>query len=65
MALWSIKSFNSPTVYHENITKIFIPVDQFFGQPPLDCEARGYPAPTITWSFVNTEGKTISLPSKF
>ena len=30
----------------------------------LDCEARGYPAPTITWRFVNTEGKTISLPSK-
>lgn len=30
----------------------------------LDCEARGYPAPTITWRFVNTEGKTIALPSK-
>jgi len=29
----------------------------------LDCEARGYPAPTITWQFVSTEGKTISLPS--
>lgn len=29
----------------------------------LDCEARGFPAPTITWRFVNTEGKTISLPS--
>jgi len=29
----------------------------------LGCEARGYPAPTISWSFVNTEGKTISLPS--
>jgi hypothetical protein len=31
----------------------------------LDCEARGFPAPTITWQFVSTEGKTISLPSKF
>ena len=31
----------------------------------LDCEARGHPAPTITWRFVNTEGKTIALPSKF
>ena len=30
----------------------------------LDCEARGYPAPSITWRFVNTEGKTIALPSK-
>ena len=30
----------------------------------LDCEARGYPAPTITWQFVSTEGKTISLPSR-
>lgn len=29
----------------------------------LDCEARGFPAPTITWQFVSTEGKTISLPS--
>lgn len=29
----------------------------------LDCEARGYPAPTITWQFLSTEGKTISLPS--
>eukprot|EP00093_Oithona_nana_P000183 00183.XXX_2084_565_1 [CDS] Oithona nana genome sequencing. len=29
----------------------------------LDCEARGYPAPSITWRFVNTEGKTIALPS--
>ena len=31
----------------------------------LDCEARGFPAPTITWQFVSTEGKTISLPSKY
>jgi len=29
----------------------------------LDCEARGFPAPTITWQFLSTEGKTISLPS--
>ena len=31
----------------------------------LDCEAKGYPAPTITWQFVSTEGKTISLPSEY
>jgi hypothetical protein len=30
----------------------------------LDCEARGYPAPTITWQFNSNEGKTYSLPSK-
>lgn len=29
----------------------------------LDCEARGFPAPTITWQFLSTEGETISLPS--
>ena len=29
----------------------------------LDCEARGFPAPTITWQFLSTDGKTISLPS--
>ena len=31
----------------------------------LDCEARGYPAPTITWQFHSNEGKTYNLPSKF
>lgn len=30
----------------------------------LDCEARGYPAPTITWQFNSNEGKTYNLPSK-
>ena len=29
----------------------------------LDCEARGYPAPTITWQFNSNEGKTYNLPS--
>lgn len=29
----------------------------------LDCEAKGYPAPTITWQYENVEGDTISLPS--
>lgn len=29
----------------------------------LDCEARGYPAPTINWQFSSNEGKTFSLPS--
>eukprot|EP00095_Tigriopus_kingsejongensis_P007134 maker-scaffold687_size111633-snap-gene-0.24 protein:Tk07134 transcript:maker-scaffold687_size111633-snap-gene-0.24-mRNA-1 annotation:"insulin-like growth factor-binding protein 7 precursor" len=29
----------------------------------LDCEARGYPAPVITWQFVSVKGETISLPS--
>lgn len=29
----------------------------------LSCEARGFPAPVITWQFVSAEGKTISLPS--
>jgi hypothetical protein len=30
----------------------------------LDCEARGYPAPVITWQFMSSKGETISLPSK-
>jgi len=29
----------------------------------LDCEARGFPAPDITWQYENMEGNTISLPS--
>jgi len=29
----------------------------------LDCEARGYPAPDITWKFVSSKGETISLPN--
>merc|ERR1712215_255906 len=29
----------------------------------LDCEARGYPAPTISWQYDNVEGRTIVLPS--
>jgi len=29
----------------------------------LDCEARGFPAPDITWQYDNIEGETISLPS--
>ena len=29
----------------------------------LDCEARGYPAPTISWQYENVEGVTILLPS--
>jgi len=29
----------------------------------LDCEARGHPAPTITWQYENEDGETISLPS--
>lgn len=29
----------------------------------LDCEARGFPAPVITWQFVSVKGETISLPS--
>jgi len=29
----------------------------------LDCEARGHPAPTITWQYENEDGDTISLPS--
>jgi hypothetical protein len=28
----------------------------------LDCEARGFPAPTITWQYDNAEGQTIALP---
>ena len=30
----------------------------------LDCEARGFPAPVISWKFVSAKGETISLPSK-
>jgi len=29
----------------------------------LSCEARGHPAPTVTWQYENVEGDTISLPS--
>jgi len=29
----------------------------------LDCEARGFPAPTISWQYDNVEGRTILLPS--
>jgi len=29
----------------------------------LDCEARGFPAPTISWQYDNVEGRTIVLPS--
>ena len=29
----------------------------------LDCEARGFPAPEITWKLVSAKGETISLPS--
>ena len=29
----------------------------------LDCEARGFPAPAITWQYENTEGRTWQLPS--
>jgi len=29
----------------------------------LDCEAKGFPAPTITWQYDNVEGETILLPS--
>jgi len=29
----------------------------------LDCEARGFPAPTIHWQYDNVEGRTIQLPS--
>ena len=28
----------------------------------LDCEAKGFPAPTITWQYDNVEGETILLP---
>ena len=30
----------------------------------LDCEARGYPAPEISWKFVSAKGETVSLPSR-
>ena len=29
----------------------------------LDCEARGFPAPIITWQYENVDGNTIYLPS--
>jgi len=29
----------------------------------LDCEAKGFPAPTISWQYDNVEGRTILLPS--
>jgi len=29
----------------------------------LDCEAKGFPAPIISWQYDNVEGQTISLPS--
>jgi len=29
----------------------------------LDCEAKGFPAPIISWQYDNIEGQTISLPS--
>ena len=29
----------------------------------LDCEARGFPAPSISWQFETVEGETIFLPS--
>ena len=31
----------------------------------LDCEARGFPAPEISWKFVSAKGETTTLPSKF
>jgi len=30
----------------------------------LDCEAKGYPAPEISWMFLSAKGETIMLPSK-
>ena len=30
----------------------------------LDCEARGYPAPEISWRFVSAKGETLTLPSE-
>ena len=30
----------------------------------LACEARGFPAPTITWQFVSAKGETVWLPSE-
>ena len=26
----------------------------------LDCEARGFPAPIISWQYENVEGETVS-----
>jgi hypothetical protein len=31
----------------------------------LICEARGYPIPTVEWTWTRVDGKTIYLPSKF
>ena len=30
----------------------------------LDCEARGNPAPEISWRFVSAKGETVTLPSE-
>jgi len=30
----------------------------------LDCEARGYPAPEISWMFLSAKGETVMLPSE-
>jgi len=65
--------FNSPKLFMEywgpckEAPVIISPPKNSYGplgaNLTLDCEARGFPAPTITWQFVSTEGKTISLPS--
>ena len=67
--------FNNAQTYSKNNSLIFVLAPVIMSSPEnsygplganltLDCEARGYPAPTITWQFVSTEGKTISLPSR-
>ena len=66
---------NNAQTYSKNNSLIFVLAPVIMSSPEnsygplganltLDCEARGYPAPTITWQFVSTEGKTISLPSR-